>query len=219
MSKKAKDKPAKEPEKQTVKVKTGGYPVPHLRDIKAEAQLADRKQIGFYLKVTRYKEAKAWEKDGFKTWEDGLRAILKFSRRSRSGLLAKVQQIKTLLDTGLVSYAQLDAMRDANATTLCVLYKKKGINAVWVRRAMKWSVDRFKEMVAKATKSERGKIGKLTLTLGKDLIALANNQFGRIQTLLNLPTRENAFEWMISQVQHADDKDILKSLDEGKKAK
>src|SRR6266566_782095 len=118
----------------------------------AEGLAGAKSNTMFYLDAEKYRRAETFKKDGFKDWSDCLQKLIKKIRRSRSGVMAKLAQVRLLLDTERVTFAQLEQMGDANATMLCRIYRAKGLSVAWVKRALTWDVEKFKAAVLKAVK-------------------------------------------------------------------
>src|SRR5881392_1056076 len=93
------------------------------KDLIEEGLAGAKSNTKFYLDVERYRRAQGFKKDGFKDWEDCLRKLITKIRRSRSGVMAKLAQVRLLLETKKVTFEQLEKIGDANSTLLCRLYR------------------------------------------------------------------------------------------------
>jgi hypothetical protein len=171
-------------------------------------------QIHFYLSVEKYRRQKLFEKDRFKIWGDALESLLKKIRRSRSGVMAKLSQVRLLLDTNKVSYADLEQIGDANATLLCRLYRAKGLNAAWIKRAKTWEVEKFKAAVLKLVKPKEEPKRHLTFVVVQSLHVEVMAMIGRIQTLAKLNTKEGALEFIVADYLTKEDHEILHQASE-----
>jgi len=184
------------------------------KDLVKLGQATATSQIHFYVECERYRRGKAYEKDGFKTWTDSLNGLLKRIRRSRSGVMAKLAQVRLLLDSNKVSFEQLEKIGDANATMLCRLYRTKGLNTAWIKRAMTWEVERFKAAVLKVVKPKEEPRRRLTFVLNQSMFVEVESMIGRIQTLAKLKTREGALEFIVADYVTKDDAEILHQASE-----
>lgn len=163
----------------------------------------------FYLDAERYRQAEGYKKDGFKEWSGCLAKLIKKIRRSRSGVMAKLAQVRLLLETKKVTFAQLEQMGDANATMLCRVYRVKGLNAAWVKRALTWDVEKFKAAVLKAVKPNEEPKRHLTFVVVQSLYTEVMSMIGRIQTLAKLKTKEGALDFVVADYLTKEDSEIL----------
>jgi hypothetical protein len=187
----------------------------HFKDLIAAGLAGAKSNTQFYLNAEKYRRAEAFKKDGFKTWEACLAKLIKKIRRSRSGVMAKMAQVRLLLDTKKVSFAQLEQMGDANATMLCRVHRVKGLSAAWIKRALTMDVEKFKAAVLKAVKPSEEPKRHLTFVVVQSLFVEVMSMIGRIQTLVKLNTKEGALDFIVADYLTKDDSEILQAAGEG----
>ena len=179
------------------------------KDLIAEGLAGAKSNTKFYLDVERYRRAEGWKKDGFKEWEEALRKLIAKIRRSRSGVLAKLAQVRLLLETKKVTFEQLEKIGDANSTLLCRLYRAGKLNAAWIKRALTWEVERFKKAVLKCVKPNEEPKRVFSARLDQSMYVAWMSLVGRIQTLAKINNKEGVLEFMTADYAAKEDAEIL----------
>ena len=179
------------------------------KDLIEEGLAGAKSNTQFYLDCEKYRRANGFKKDNFKTWEACLAKLIKKIRRSRSGVQAKLAQVRLLLDTKKVTFGQLEQMGDANATMLCRVHRVKGLNAAWIKRALTMDVEKFKAAVLKAVKPSEEPKRHLTFVVVQSLYAEVMSMIGRIQELAKMKTKEGALDFIVADYLTKEDSEIL----------
>lgn len=179
------------------------------KDLIEEGIAGAKSNTQFYLDAEKYRQAEGYKRDGFKDWTDCLSKLIKKIRRSRSGVMAKLAQVRLLLETKKITFEQLEKIGDANATLLCRLYRAGKLNAAWIKRALTWDVEKFKAAVLKAVKPTEEPKRHLTFVVVQSLYVEVMAMIGRIQTLAKLKTKEGALEFLSADYSTKEDSEIL----------
>ncbi len=181
------------------------------KDLIAEGLAGAKTNTQFYLSCEKYRRADGWKKDGFHDWSECLAKLITKIRRSRSGVMAKLAQVRLLLDTKKVTFDQLEKIGDANATLLCRLYRVGKLNAAWIKRALSWNCEKFKAAVLKAVKPTEEPKRRLTFVLAQSVLIAVESLIGRVQTLTKVRTREGALEFITCFFLLTEDSQILET--------
>lgn len=179
------------------------------KDLIAEGLAGAKSNTMFYLDVERYRRAEGFKRDGFKDWEEALRKLITKIRRSRSGVMAKLAQVRLLLETKKVSFEQLEKIGDANATLLCRLYRAGKLNAAWIKRALTWDVEKFKKAVLKAVKPNEEPKRVFSARLDQSMYIVWMSLIGRIQSLAKINNKEGVLEFLVADYGAKEDAEIL----------
>src|SRR6266403_6109861 len=179
------------------------------KDLIAEGLAGAKTNTKFYLDVERYRRAEGFKKDGFKDWETALQKLIAKIRRSRSGVMSKLAQVRLLLETKKVTFEQLEKMGDANATLLCRLYRAGKLNAAWIKRALTWEVERFKKAVLKAVKPNEEPKRVFSARLDQSMYVAWMSLVGRIQSLAKINNKEGGLEFLRADYAAKEDAEIL----------